>query len=232
MSIFRDFDLSAGSADNLEDISGIVVIDEIDIHLHTHHQHEILPKLISMFPKVQFIITTHSPLFLLGMEKEFNKDGFNIIELPRGLKIDAQIFSEFDAAYETFKKTEKFQAELDKKVTKATLPTVIFEGTTDIQYFRKAAELLGEEGILEKIKLIDGDGEPNLKKFWKNHNTLTGQLLNSKTILIYDCDVSGEDKETGKLYSRIIPLIEGNMIRRGVENLFPTTTIKKAKEYN
>ena len=50
---------------NLSDITGIVVIDEIDMHLDSEMQYEVLPKLLKLFPKIQFIITTHSPLFLL-----------------------------------------------------------------------------------------------------------------------------------------------------------------------
>ena len=51
---------------HLDRITGIVVIDEIELHLHTKLQKEVLPRLIQLFPKVQFIITTHAPLFLLG----------------------------------------------------------------------------------------------------------------------------------------------------------------------
>lgn len=52
---------------NLEDLSGIVLIDEMDAHLHPKYQYE-LPKLLSdVFPKVQFIATTHSPIPILGL---------------------------------------------------------------------------------------------------------------------------------------------------------------------
>ncbi len=43
---------------------GIVLIDEIDLHLHPKWQRKIVTKLIEIFPNVQFIITTHSPLVL------------------------------------------------------------------------------------------------------------------------------------------------------------------------
>ena len=43
---------------------GIVLIDEIDLHLHPKWQRQIVPKLKEFFPLVQFIITTHSPLVL------------------------------------------------------------------------------------------------------------------------------------------------------------------------
>lgn len=43
---------------------GIVLIDEIDLHLHPEWQRIILPRLLSAFPNCQFFITTHSPLVL------------------------------------------------------------------------------------------------------------------------------------------------------------------------
>ncbi len=46
----------------LTEMSGVVMIDDIDVHLHPAWQREIVPKLASTFPKLQFIITTHSPL--------------------------------------------------------------------------------------------------------------------------------------------------------------------------
>ena len=59
-------------------IEGIIAVDEIDVHLHSDLQNTVLPELIKMFPKVQFIITTHSPLFILGMRREFGEEGFEI----------------------------------------------------------------------------------------------------------------------------------------------------------
>lgn len=47
--------------DNPLDGSGVVLIDEIELHLHPKWQRGIIPDLISIFPNCQFIITTHSP---------------------------------------------------------------------------------------------------------------------------------------------------------------------------
>lgn len=43
---------------------GIVLIDEIELHMHPSWQREILAKLIKLFPNIQFIVTTHSPQVL------------------------------------------------------------------------------------------------------------------------------------------------------------------------
>ena len=46
----------------LTDITGVVMIDDIDLHLHPKWQRIVVPRLAKAFPKLQFILTTHSPL--------------------------------------------------------------------------------------------------------------------------------------------------------------------------
>lgn len=48
------------------DFEGIVIIDEIDVHLHPTYQKKIVEALDLVFPKVQFVVSTHSPIPLLG----------------------------------------------------------------------------------------------------------------------------------------------------------------------
>lgn len=50
-------------------LAGIVLIDEIDIHLHPKWQKRVPLILAENFPKLQFIVTTHSPIPLLGAPK-------------------------------------------------------------------------------------------------------------------------------------------------------------------
>jgi predicted ATP-binding protein involved in virulence len=50
------------------DIGGIVLIDEVETHLHVALQRQILPFLNAMFPEIQFIITTHSPFVLQSVD--------------------------------------------------------------------------------------------------------------------------------------------------------------------
>lgn len=47
-----------------QDIEGIVLIDEIDLHLHATLQRRLVPALRKALPNVQFIVSTHSPLVL------------------------------------------------------------------------------------------------------------------------------------------------------------------------
>lgn len=50
------------------DIPGIVLIDEIETHLHLELQKKIMELLTTMFPNVQFIVSTHSPFILNSLE--------------------------------------------------------------------------------------------------------------------------------------------------------------------
>lgn len=51
----------------LNNINGIVLIDEVDKHLHITLQKEILPKLFGLFPNIQFIVSSHSPFLNMGL---------------------------------------------------------------------------------------------------------------------------------------------------------------------
>lgn len=50
------------NTESLLEQEGIVLIDEVDIHLHPTWQRKILNQLRNTFPNIQFIVTTHSPL--------------------------------------------------------------------------------------------------------------------------------------------------------------------------
>lgn len=54
--------------DSSEDVDGIVLIDEIDMHLHPKWQWKIMDALCATFPKVQFIAATHSPIIISSAE--------------------------------------------------------------------------------------------------------------------------------------------------------------------
>ena len=51
------------------ELKGIVMIDEIDLHLHPKAQKELILTLSNVFQNIQFIVTTHSPIPLLGAPK-------------------------------------------------------------------------------------------------------------------------------------------------------------------
>lgn len=52
------------SVEDFRDIPGIVMIDEVDMHLHPTWQWRIISALHEVFPKIQFILATHSPIII------------------------------------------------------------------------------------------------------------------------------------------------------------------------
>ena len=59
--IARRLALLNPSLENPLEGEGVVMIDEVDLHLHPKWQHDLIDKLVTTFPNVQFILTTHSP---------------------------------------------------------------------------------------------------------------------------------------------------------------------------
>lgn len=49
------------------DMEGIVLIDEVETHLHLELQKQIMPLLTTFFPNIQFIVSTHSPFVLSSL---------------------------------------------------------------------------------------------------------------------------------------------------------------------
>ncbi len=64
--------LSANQKESVDwkSLSGIVIIDELELYLHPKYQRALPGKLSELFPNVQFIASTHSPIPLLGAPKE------------------------------------------------------------------------------------------------------------------------------------------------------------------
>jgi len=57
-----------GYPTNLAEQPGVVIVDEIDAHLHPASQRRIIPALKRHFPKLQIFCSTHSPLMLAGLQ--------------------------------------------------------------------------------------------------------------------------------------------------------------------
>lgn len=210
---------------HLEKITGIVVIDEIELHLHSRLQKEVLPELIKLFPQIQFVITSHAPLFLLGMKESFGEDGFEVYELPQAEKIDVERFSEFSKAYEYIKETEKYQKEIKgiiESIPQGEKPLVITEGSTDWKHMKTAFNVLSAKE--EYKQLFDGLSFELLEYEPKNSNTdaplkidmgntalvplcesLTKVPHTRKYIIVSDCDTERISKrlvDNGGLYKK------------------------------
>ncbi len=68
--IARRFAIGNAQADNPLAGEGIILIDEIDLHLHPNWQRLVVPKLLEVFPNCQFLISTHSPQVITHVKPE------------------------------------------------------------------------------------------------------------------------------------------------------------------
>lgn len=107
--IVMRMDISGGKSYNSP---GIVLIDEIETHLHVSLQKKILPSLTHFFPNVQFIVTTHSPFVLSSI-----KDSVICDLEKRMITSDLSGYS-YDALIESYFDSNKYSNELISMVNK------------------------------------------------------------------------------------------------------------------
>ncbi len=71
---YRSFILNKGQSAP----EGIVLIDELDLHLHPSLQQDVLLRLTHTFPDVQFVIATHSPLIVTNLRQDVDNKVFRM----------------------------------------------------------------------------------------------------------------------------------------------------------
>ena len=211
----------------LSNITGIVLIDEIGAHLHPSLQYEVVSQLIKLFPKVQFIVSSHSPLFLFGMEKAFGPDKLTILELPTGRRISCEEFTEFKHTFEYYQDTESFNKQVEQRFADGNKPLVLTEGTSDVRYIQTALTLLGKEELLDSVDIepvgnkTHPGGKSGLNRF-RNVYEAKSSLFHRPILLLYDCDTNKQTEQVGQLNVRAIPRnAENDKVKNGIENLFP-----------
>ncbi|HRG73322.1 MAG TPA: AAA family ATPase [Leptospiraceae bacterium] len=92
------------------DMQGIVLIDEIETHLHIELQKKVLPFLTTLFPKVQFIVSSHSPFVLNSIENAVVYDLENKIRVT-----DLSAYS-IDGIVENYFDIDKYSKSIKEKI--------------------------------------------------------------------------------------------------------------------
>ena len=217
-----------GGVAQLGQVEGIAVIDEVDLHLHSQHQLEVLPRLIALLPKVQFVMSTHSPLVLLGLTRALGESAIQIVDLPRGQNIQAEAFSEFQVAFDAFRNTRSFQEQLERLSGNAKRPTVYVEGELDEKYIKKALSVFGRTDLIERLDVLwIGQQGPQGPRFTGKSglNSALGYLeanpasMVAPVVLLYDCDANKLDSQSGRLFVRSVPKnVANKLVEEGIEN--------------
>jgi hypothetical protein len=165
-SILREADrVGVGNFDlnGIKGIKGIVLIDEIDAHMHSDFIQEALPELIHFFSGIQFIVSSHSPFFLLGMKDKF-EDNCNFIEMPFGENIHNLInFNEirncFDVVNKTYTGFIEDYKKLKDEIQKIKKPLIITEGKTDWKHLKHALSIFHSKGLFTAVDVNFFEGE-------------------------------------------------------------------------
>ena len=118
-------------------LEGIVLIDEIETHLHIELQRKIMPILIDLFPNIQFILTTHSPFILNSMNNAVVYDLETQTLIEEGLSNYT-----YNGIVEGFFDVDALSAELRQKfdrykelITKDSISDIDFAEIAEIQIY-------------------------------------------------------------------------------------------------
>ena len=74
----------------LKETEGLVLIDELDLHLHPSWQKGIVAELVECFPKIQFVATTHSPFIVQSLSRDqlINLENEELINEPHDVSLE------------------------------------------------------------------------------------------------------------------------------------------------
>ncbi|MFM0288910.1 AAA family ATPase [Paraburkholderia megapolitana] len=176
----------------LSDVEGMVIIDEIEVYLHTNYQRVILPKLIKLFPKIQFVITTHSPTFLMGMKDHFSEDGFEIREMPTGAHIDVDQFSEIGAAVEVLRRSTAFRDEVKAELARIDeQPLLIVEGRSDAIIIDRIWRVAN--GVAPPFKILSAKGRRALRYLLQDEEFVEEIGQDQRVLGLFDFDEAYTD---------------------------------------
>ncbi len=82
-------------AEVIKQTEGIVLIDEIDLHLHPKWQREVVGRLLDTFPKVQFVASSHSPFIIQSL---YRRDDCLLWDLEKNAPVEVDSKSIEDIA--------------------------------------------------------------------------------------------------------------------------------------
>lgn len=123
-----------------------MLIDEIDMHLHPAWQKHILKDLCRVFPKVQFIVTTHAPSVLVNVPND-----------------QIRVIDKYDV-YTPMRKTygRNIQAVMEELMGAKVRPEDILENIAGIDDAIDAGKLDEAENLLNKLRIRLGDDDQDV----------------------------------------------------------------------
>lgn len=202
-------------------VSGIVLIDEIDKHLHIKLQREVLPKLFKLFPNIQFIVSSHSPFLNMGLADE-SMERTQIIDLDNmGLVCEPTNNDLFKEVYEIMiNENQRFADKynnLIEQIKNNSKPIIITEGKTDYKHIKKAIEILEKKDIdVDFYQVPEKWGSSDLKGMLeslsriKQHRIIIGIFDRDEPSILSYLNTEHQQYKTygdSNVYAFAIPLV-------------------------
>lgn len=135
-------------------VEGIALIDELETHLHIELQRKILPFLVTFFPRVQFIVSTHSPYVLTSISDA------TIFDLEKKVSFDDMSLYSINDVSTGYFDSKDYSQELAKKLNRYRELLVLSNASDEERAER--AELRME------LKNIQGSLVPQIKSAFED----------------------------------------------------------------
>ena len=223
--ILRHADVN--SQTQLNKVIGIVLIDEVDKHLHIKLQKEVLPALFQLFPNVQFILSSHSPFLSMGLA-DVAKERAKIIDVESGLAIQPEHDEQYQQVYEMMvgenARFKNLYESINSQLQDQNFLYIITEGK-NTKHIAKALNMLAPE-LNEKIKIVEGaegkSGAPQLKNAY---DIFVHSGISNSCLFIWDVDcvdMVNQLVERDSFHKLCFERNADNEIaKKGIENLYP-----------
>lgn len=208
------------------EINGIVLVDEVDKHLHIKLQKEVLPSLLEFFPNVQFILSSHSPFLSLGLAEKLQNRS-KLIDIERGIAIQPVHDAQYQEVYEMMlQENQKYRSMYESilsQIEDGKELQIITEGK-NTEHIRKAISVL-DDSLLNKVAIVTGSEDKSGDQQLKNAFVILANADYSNNFLfVWDCDsVAKVDSvtESATLFKFCFPHNPHNTkAKKGIENLY------------
>jgi predicted ATP-binding protein involved in virulence len=111
-----------GNLNNAQEITGLVLLDEVDLHLHPSWQRTILASIETVFPKINFIVTSHSVFVAQSIKDEnliaLEWDNDTIVVIDQDTSMERSYSA---VAREIFKISSPFSYETEQKINQLNI---------------------------------------------------------------------------------------------------------------
>lgn len=248
LCLFGELLHQADNIGRLLEVTGIVLIDEVDKHLHIKLQREVLPKLFNLFPNIQFIVSSHSPFLNMGLADEA-MERTQIVDLDNnGLVCEPTNNDLYKEVYEMMiNENQRFANKynnLIEQIKSNSKPIIITEGKTDYKHIKKAIEVLERKDIdVDFYHVPEKWGSSDLKGMLeslsriKQHRIIIGVFDRDEPNLLSYLDADNQQYKTygdSNVYAFAIPLVNediyGNSI--SIEHYYNRNNLLKEDPIN